>query len=498
MEKIEILKNITFGERVAEEEKDLEGYFVETMIWHKLIRNEVDVVRGVKGAGKSALYKKLLNKKTELEKNNFLIIPAEQLEGAPVFKSVLRNSEISENEFEELWKLYILTLIGTELNEKSLKGEKVEKLIKRLKEEKLLEATDLKSKLVAVKEYVQRWFSKDLAGIELQSTTDATGQIPIYAAKILFKEPNMKEKELGLVSINEMLELADEALEEQGKQVWITFDRLDVAFSDNPSLEMVALRTLFRVYNDLKSNHNIKLKIFIRQDIWQKITECGFREASHITKQINIEWNDQDLLYLVSRRIVNNKEICEYLDIDKEEVLKDMNLQEEVFYSIFPKQVDTGKNPETFKWMLSRIEDGLGIRAPRELIHLLNEAKDKQISNISKGIDCGMNKELISRAALRNALEEVSKVRLVQTIYAEYPELRKYIELLQEHKTEYTIKTISKVFGITQKETKRVIPELVAIGFLKEKIGKLGKDDITYWVPFIYRDALKLLQGKEK
>ena len=68
MEKIEILKNITFGERVAEEEKDLEGYFVETMIWHKLIRNEVDVVRGVKGAGKSALYKKLLNKKTELEK----------------------------------------------------------------------------------------------------------------------------------------------------------------------------------------------------------------------------------------------------------------------------------------------------------------------------------------------------------------------------------------------------------------------------------------------
>ena len=29
---------------------------------------------------------------------------------------------------------------------------------------------------------------------------------------------------------------------------------------------------------------NIKLKIFVRDDIWQRISEGGFAEASHITK----------------------------------------------------------------------------------------------------------------------------------------------------------------------------------------------------------------------
>lgn len=80
--------------------------------------------------------------------------------------------------------------------------------------------------------------------------------------------------------------------------------------------------------------------------------------------------------------------------------------------------------------MLGRVEDGLGISAPRELIHLLNESKEQQIQLLETGTKEDSYDELISRAALIQALHVVSKVRLEQTIYQEYPDLKQYIELL--------------------------------------------------------------------
>jgi ABC-type uncharacterized transport system YnjBCD ATPase subunit len=66
-DKYEILRSISFGQRVAEEEADLlETYFVETDQWTRLFRGDIDVVYGPKGSGKSALYSLLIAKSGEL------------------------------------------------------------------------------------------------------------------------------------------------------------------------------------------------------------------------------------------------------------------------------------------------------------------------------------------------------------------------------------------------------------------------------------------------
>ncbi|MCE4146272.1 hypothetical protein LJD22_01330 [Bacillus velezensis] len=64
--KIDLLMNSRFGERVAEEDENLASYFVETAVWNQLLMGEIDVVRGVKGSGKSALYMQLLKKRVVL------------------------------------------------------------------------------------------------------------------------------------------------------------------------------------------------------------------------------------------------------------------------------------------------------------------------------------------------------------------------------------------------------------------------------------------------
>ncbi len=80
----------------------------------------------------------------------------------------------------------------------------------------------------------------------------------------------------------------------------LALDRLDVAFADEGELEANALRALFLVYLDLLAYDRITLKIFLRSDIWRRIMQSGFREASHITRNLTIQWNRQALLTSLS------------------------------------------------------------------------------------------------------------------------------------------------------------------------------------------------------
>jgi hypothetical protein len=110
--------------------------------------------------------------------------------------------------------------------------------------------------------------------------------------KITLCEPNATLRDQGfLTAADRLMAYANPALKESGEQIWLLLDRLDVAFAETHELERNALRALFRAYRDLAEHDAIKLKIFLRSDIWSRITETGFREASHITKLVVLNGN---------------------------------------------------------------------------------------------------------------------------------------------------------------------------------------------------------------
>ena len=83
MDKYKIIRELSFGQRVAEEEVDsLATYFVETDHWNRLFRGDIDVIYGSKGAGKSALYALMLSKSGELFDKGTILVPAENPRGA--------------------------------------------------------------------------------------------------------------------------------------------------------------------------------------------------------------------------------------------------------------------------------------------------------------------------------------------------------------------------------------------------------------------------------
>ncbi|HWX89458.1 MAG TPA: hypothetical protein VNY75_04080, partial [Rhizomicrobium sp.] len=90
MSKLALLKQMSFGAQVAEEElSEIATYFVETHQWAKMEKGDIDIVRGEKGAGKSAIYSLLLQKADEFFDKGILLVAAENPRGATVFRDLV-------------------------------------------------------------------------------------------------------------------------------------------------------------------------------------------------------------------------------------------------------------------------------------------------------------------------------------------------------------------------------------------------------------------------
>lgn len=495
--KKDVLDRLSFGKRIAEEEVDeLAEYFVETDQWRRIFGGEVDVVFGDKGAGKSAIYSLLVDRANALFDRGIIVVAAEKPRGAPAFKDLVVDPPTSQQEFTGLWKLYFLCLLAQTFREWGIGGGDAEGLIRTLETAKLIGKgeTSLQGLIRGALDYVRgllRWES-----IEGGVAVDPSTGLPVgFTGKITLREPSAAERAEGFESMDNLLATANRALANAECSIWLVLDRLDVAFADSDEVEANALRALFTVYSDLREYERIDLKIFLRTDIWRRITKGGMREASHVEDQVAISWDQQSLLNLVIRRCLRNEAVRDYYAVDSDEVLASVERQKELFYRVFPDQVEPGsRKSTTFDWMLGRTRDGSARTAPRELIHLLSSLRQEQLRMIELGHPEPPGEQLFDRASFKTALPEVSRVRLEQTLFAEYPALRRYVEMLERHRSQQSAATLADVWEVDVDQAREIAEQLVEVGFFERR---QAAGETVYWVPFLYRDALGLVQGME-
>jgi len=193
------------------------------------------------------------------------------------------------------------------------------------------------------------------------------------------------------------------------------------------------------------------------------------------------------------RRAIHNNGIKEIYGVTDELPSLPAEEQEIFFYKICPDQVDVGPNkPTTLDWLLTRTRDGTQLNAPRELIHFLNCLREVQVKRLELGEAEPDGQQLFVRASFKEALPEVSKVRLEQTLYAEHAEWKPSLEKLRGEKTLHTPETLAAIWSVSAEEASVRASELTAIGFFELRGSKQSP---SFWVPFIYRDALDLVQG---
>lgn len=491
--KLQVLKSLNLGQRVAEEEADeLQKYFVRTAQWEELAAGQIDIVYGPKGSGKSALYTSLLQQTSAFHKRKILVASAENPRGATVFKSIVDDPPPTEVEFTSLWKLYILVITAKIIRQKCPELPEAKALVKTLESARLLPAGDnLASYFQRAADYVKAMMDREAASIQHEIAVDPVTGMPIFKRKVHFsKKP--KDKTLNDLRFDDLLSVSNNVLKAKGLTLWIAFDRLDVAFVGSPDLERNALRALFRAYSDLKAQSQIRLKIFVRDDVWQRIAEGGFTEASHITKSLHIAWSEENLLNLVVLRLIASSQLRRCYNVKISDLKESYENQVELFYRIFPDKVATGKNPSTMGWFVTRTSDGSGVGKPREIIHLVDVARRQQIVALERGGKEPPQEQLIDRASIKGALPLVSKVYFEQTLLAEHDDLKKWKELLVGEKATQNLKSLTNIWNLTHDEAQDVVKRLVDIGFFEKR----GGQDSDLRIPFLLRPALKIVQGK--
>ena len=484
----DVLRMLEIGNSVAEFDNALDDYFVETEAFRSLISDRGDIIAGDKGTGKTALYRILKSRYASLpELNEVEVISGFNPEGSPIFERLASGSKLDEGQYATVWKAYILSLVGNwilEIYDGALNGTltELDNMLNRLG----LRTTDDQPTTVfnRLVNLYQRVTSPRDAELSVTLTPDG---FPLIGGRVGFNESADETDSNKLIPHRDALILLDRALGETHFCAWVVMDRLDEAFQAYPAVEIPALRALLRTYLDLAEFKNLQLKLFLRKDLFRRIIAGGFVNLTHVNaRRIEIVWDDDDLFDLLSTRIAENARFLESIDLAGERDPRTL------FAAVFPDQVDAGKRrPKTLAWIMSRIRDGNGVCAPRNLIDLVQKAIEAQLRREEREAnDYISERPLISSDAIKRGLAALSEARVEDTLLAEAGgNLASYIERFRDGKAEHNERSLATMLGLETKQISEVLKALLQVGFLEE-IGS------TYKVPMLYRDGLSITQGK--
>ncbi|WP_348267912.1 P-loop ATPase, Sll1717 family [Edaphobacter sp. DSM 109919] len=485
-----VLGELNLGKSVAEFDEGLDRYFVDTEIFRSLTTDTVDIIAGDKGTGKTALYRTLKQRYAKIpELAHTEIITGFNVTGNPVFQKLVHIQTLTEGQYRAIWKTYIFSLVANWLLQ--LYDENTTEEMDELQD--MLTVAGLRS----YDDSAETVFSRIVGAVsrllrpssaEVEVSLSETG-MPIVKPKLEFEKDEKKTS--PVIDPNEIpyeaaLKTLDKALGTANITVWIAFDRLDEAFQGFENIEIPALRALLRSYLDIQDFPHIKLKLFVRKDLFRKVISGGFVNLTHINAQkIEIVWDEEDLLALLAARVRESTQFSEALSLTGSET------DIEVFYKIFPGQIDPGsRKPNTWNWMMTRIRDGNNIKPPRNLLDLVEKARQTQLRDEQRSArDVTPGEPLIQADSVRKAQKQLSQQRVEDTLLAESPELAETIELFRGGRAEHNAQSLSEMLLVPVADIRSTVRPLQHAGFLEE-IGS------NFKVPSLYREGLEIKQGK--
>jgi hypothetical protein len=478
LNKSEILERLNLGSTVAENDDNLESYFVPTVALDDFLNDRYDLIRGAKGSGKSAILRMV----TAPDKNHptladVVLLAATEHTGEPAFKRAFEPimlDKVTDSALTNAWKIYLLNLALDAVEQLPSGAEKDSAV-------KFCEACGIRYRTTSP--FRKIWWSV-LRMLHLKNI-----EVGLDGVSIEFPDnpPDIWMEKNIIVDFPEALRLILDAFSKNNKRCWILMDRLDAAFQDRPELERRALRTLLIAYKDFMGHKELRLKLFFRTDLYDVVTAGGgFRELTHVSDRASppISWDPDKLMQMLMERFAFNIQVCERYGFSKSDVL-DPEMRAAVFFTIFPDQIAVGKRKgDSWAWICGRIRDGNNTRTPRDLTGLVVAAAqiEREQLALGRGVDLD---GLISGPAVKMGLQALSRDKLGTTLLAENPELSSSILMFSGKRAEQNAVTLEQLYGSGWAS---IVDQLNRIGFL-EKLPE------SWRVPTIYRGGLGIIQG---
>lgn len=322
------LRRIEWGDDSAERDVDLLSYFIDTESYDRLTRKSKTIVIGRKGAGKSALRKKLESDFSQDADTHVINISPKYSS----IRNILNEKSLSQGFGEEIFFQHSW-LRQMMLDSLCVIGHRA------------------KGKYASDSLEFARGVSRDLN----RTSKDIVENISEILSRIKAKAGNLGE--LGLHLEKELRNVADvDALEHHMKEIAksgakpiIMVDDLDLGW-DNSEISNNLLLGLLSASAHIKSlSTNIHVFVFLREDVYSILME----KTQHSDKYRNVErirWTKDGLISLLGERIRHNynrnEESC----------------KTDPFECVFPATIGTHN---TDNWLVERT-----LSRPRELIQL--------------------------------------------------------------------------------------------------------------------------------
>lgn len=487
-----ILQALDIGDDVAEFDERLSSYFIETSSFRDIVADKADLILGAKGSGKSAIFRHLANPEADIpELNDVDIIPASNVQGSVIFRRLSASPPISEPAYRFIWFIFIVAMIANHLL------SSYEGILNLDRLAKLIDAADLRvGSPISLRlwEKIEGLISSIARRLEIEGELEfGIPKLPIKArgkgilrSNDAANHPSTEEE----VDLEEILLICADNLARLEKRCWIVFDRLDEAFEHSPSLESVVLRGLMRAHLDVASyGSSIRTKLFLRSDIMDRITlRQGFVNATHL-RRLNLQWDQEGIIDLLGRRIMSNEAIAEVFGMESED-LKNRSGRLDVCYHIFPSRM---YDVSLFTWISLFTTDASQALNPRNVLTLARLARQDQLAVYDRDDpDLASVPSLISADAMMSAFGALSRLRLEDTVYAEFNSLRPVLQALQGKPARLTRQELANYLGAATNSLKfkTTLETLEYAGIVSVN----GRSEIT--VAKLYRRALDMYQER--
>ena len=310
--------------------------------------------------------------------------------------------------------------------------------------------------------------------------------------------------EIGL-NVDRKLKDINIELYKKDKSLTLVYDELDVELVERKDF-IDALVEFWR--GNLYKYSQIRSKILLRNDIFETLK---IENKTHLDfNKYELKWNKKEILSLILKIIVtslNENELEEILLLDivknkkNNEITQDVNKINKAIYQIFGKKVnETQSNISTMdNWIISQLSDGKGNITPRVIYKFVYESIDKELKN---------DKKLTAKHLLKsfgknykNILYKVSEHRLTE-YNEEYKGYNQYYNIIKKigyrifEDSEYKMAcnpSKSRKHYIKADEIDEYIQKLIDSGFISIKDEKTK----TYQVANVYVPALEIKMNRQ-
>ncbi|WP_427763744.1 tyrosine-protein kinase family protein [Streptomyces sp. DSM 41931] len=277
-------------------------------------------------------------------------------------------------------------------------------------------------------------------------------------------------------------------------QLLLLFDGLDTAFGNTPiqrRRRSHAIAGLLAKQADLAPKFSrIRLKIFVRQDIWSSLR---FENKSHFYGlSRRLQWEDQrEYFKVVLKRAVHAAAFRAILHT------ADKSLVETDVASWTPQQVDMAwsslvgermrgeRTAFTSNWVWNRLADGNGDHSPRSLLQLFAAALDWEREEEKRS---AYDRSVLRPRSLALSLERVSEPALSALLDEEFQELRAVADALKDYgRTPISEDTLRDALSETPEDLITLAREAGLI-----TLNETDDETRSFRVPDLYRWALSV------